>query len=250
MQSEADRRHVDALMRPHVIGSTPNFRREELIEFISSKNGGSSPDAILENIRAEVVKPKKETHAPPTSQLEPAVQLKYPTAVWVPCAGCNQEHVVKEDLVKTGQPLFCAACAGKLQARQKQVNDELTKWCNQPGLNEKYYDCEYNNQKMLAYIMQRKGGTVTVQTMNEAMRALDAELLKRLTVEQVRQMTDKQFDERARLEGSYQTNILGGIDLATMRQGQPRGESIIHSSNKIRFRELPLKGISSQSGRI
>jgi hypothetical protein len=42
-------RHVDWLMRAHTIGSTPNWNRQNLIEYIASCNNGTDPDQIVRN---------------------------------------------------------------------------------------------------------------------------------------------------------------------------------------------------------
>jgi hypothetical protein len=36
-------------MKAHVIGSTPNWKRQELIEYITSCNGGTAPDQLVRN---------------------------------------------------------------------------------------------------------------------------------------------------------------------------------------------------------
>src|SRR6266478_9892369 len=108
-----DIRYVGALMRAHTIGSTPHWNRQELIAFITDRNGGVEPDQLLKNMQERAANAAKPTHALPTSETIdqktgkrlPREAPKRRVAVFVPCFACGKDVAVPED--KADSRIWC-----------------------------------------------------------------------------------------------------------------------------------------------
>jgi endogenous inhibitor of DNA gyrase (YacG/DUF329 family) len=238
LKSESDRRAAMGLMRAH-LQFHHHYNREELIKFISDRNFGKSIEDIVSELKAAVAAANKPKHAPPTSKpVEPA---KPPVAVVVSCPVCGGRAIATEAEAASGEPIFCSKkCQETGTNRWQLIQQQCEKWIT--GMDGKYIECAHNDNKMIEYIRQNCNSTVTQQNLNKAYQVLTArgELLQPLTPQQIRAMSDKEFDTRARLEGSYETGTMGGVDLSTFQTNRP--QPTVHSSNKTRTFNLPLLG--------
>jgi hypothetical protein len=238
-----DRRHIEALMKAHSTGSTPNWNRQELIAFIASRNGGTSPDQIVRNRDDRVAQSQKPTHAPPTSA--PPEPSKRRVAVFVPCFSCGRDVAIPED--KADQTVFCSdACRNKTQMNQSAAVVELTKFMEEVGTA--FYDCDHNTNLMINYLRDHKL-TLKSESLLDAFLALrsSGQLLTTLTADQIRDFSPAEYDRRSKLENSDQTGVMGGVDLKTMQM--KKGAPSIHSSNSVKTFDLPRQGYTGGAGR-
>ncbi len=248
-----DFRAVEYLMRAHLLSQrvprdqsnpgTPNWGRQDLIEMLMLKNGGQSPDDFVRNRDASVARKAaaEAAYTPPPTQT-PAAKRRA-AIIMTACAQCGCDTQVAEDRLDEAErnnwPVFCSVqCQNKKKAEVNMLGVESQKFLKQVG--KQYYDCGYNGQILLGYLQKFKK-PVTAATLLEAFAALRPQLLPPLTADQIFAMTDKEFDQRARQEDSYTTNFMGGVDLTTLTK---TAETTIHSSNKVRFRDLPRMGVA------
>jgi hypothetical protein len=198
-------------------------------------------------VQFELTQPPKETHAPPTSA--PPEPPKRRVVVYTSCTTCGRDDVAiaEDDLNEAeakGWPIFCSVeCQQQKKKNLDNMITESDKFLQAVGA--RYYNCEVNTKKLLAYLVEQKK-KVTSENLLNAFITIQDQLLKPLTPDDIRAMTDAEFDTRARLEGSYQSNVMGGVDLYTLQVKKP--EATMHSSNKIRTYDLQRQGFVGQGG--
>jgi len=164
----SDMRHVGALMRAHVSGSTPNWNREELIAFITVRNGGTPPDQILENMASAQLRKEVETKQPVQQdgvvlrvidlgkQGQPAPQDPR-AAMFVNCATCNKQIAVPA--AQANQPAFCSQkCFGA--AKNQAANDEHAMLVFMQSTPQ-FYPCEVNFKEIGDQLERWKKTNVT-----------------------------------------------------------------------------------------
>jgi hypothetical protein len=250
-----DIRHVNALMRAHVTGSTPNWNRQELIAFIAARNGGTPPDQILENMAAAALRKQTSStlqqdgggavlryidlSAPKTAPQNPYI------VVAVQCHGnCGQRvHVTVGDLNKFGVA-YCPRCAPAAAAAIQPEADMAKAYQDFLEQVPQFYPSPTNIQMISNEIERRKVARVTPDVLLDIYLALRPQLLGRLTPEDVRAMTSVQYEARLQQDPG-----MGGVNLDEAHEGQKRGEATIHSSNKQRFgQSFERTGVSSRVG--
>jgi hypothetical protein len=216
-----DIRYVGSLMRAHIIGSTRDWNRQELIAFITDRNGGVPPDQIIKNAKERAANPRP-THAPPTSAPAPPPQRVY--LVRVPCAACAV--AVPED--KADSRVWCdQACMDKSNRLQNSAVNELTKFMGEVGTA--FYDCQFNTDLMGGYLRDHTKA-ITKESLWEAFLALRGQLLTTLTPKQLNDMTADEQLAREKIDPG-----LGGCNLEEVRkfasQTRGRGVAMSHNSN-------------------
>lgn len=233
----------------HTQGGTPNWNRQSMIEYIAACNGGTSPDDIVRARDARVAAAQQPK--PETTQANGAVAVRIidlskqgqpqtatpPNAmVAVPCFVCRKDVPVRFD--QSHKKVWCdESCYQKSVGQQNSAINELQKFMETVG--SRYYDIDYNSNLIMAWLRDHRKN-VTEQDLLDAFFALKGQLLGRLTPEQISQMLPDEFQKRSDLERSDVTGIMGGVDLSTMRK---RPEPTLHSSNKLKFNQLPQQGV-------
>lgn len=243
--NSADVRHVDALMRAHVTGSTRDWNRQELIAFIAARNGGTLPDQVVENMAAASARKQQATQNQPQdggglavriidlSEASKPAPANPRAAVFVDCVICRKEIAVPES--KSHEPVFCSqGCKDRAAAKTNAATRALETFVTEVP---QFYICDYNENLLLNYLKGRGVTELTSEVLLDAYLNLRGQLLHRLTPDAIRDMTPEEFDKRSKQEPG---DIMGGVDLNTMKV--QKGEPSIHSSNKVKTYDLPPQG--------
>lgn len=243
-----DQRHVAHLMK------SPEYFRQDIIDFISSRHGGTSPDDIVSNMQQAAA--RKREAAQKQSQDNGGVAVRIidlseaskpapanpRAAVFVDCAICRKEIAVPES--KSHEPAFCStACFQKAQAKQTDAVGELEKFMAFVG--NSYYDCEPNTEAMTQYL-RNHSKPITSDNLLDAYLALrnSGQLLMPLSVEEMDALTSAQFAAREKIDPE-----MGGA-IAAMNAATKTPETQHWSSNKQSFgQSFERTGVSSRVGR-
>lgn len=241
-------RAVDALMRAHTSGSTPNWDRDKLIALLMKEHGGVSPDQIgqhrVEQQRKRIEAQKKRADATSGQSVVKIVDLSaaskpaaaHPNMVIAAlCSGCGAKIMVTYAYLKATQFPTCDSCAPKVEVANKQVQEIMRAFIK---ATPDFYPIDSNIMALAHEADRRKLTSVSVSTLTDIYQALKAsgQLLGRLTAAQVRAMTSEQLEARVKVDPQ-----LGGADLAKAKEGQNRGAEINFSTNASRL--MPFKQV-------
>jgi hypothetical protein len=252
--NESDRRHVGSLMRAHLSGSTPDWNRQELIDFLAARNGNTPPDQILNNI-AEAQRRKVAATEQQPRHDGGGVMLKFidlskqnqlapqdpRAAVFIDCPVCGKQFAVP---VARKDSAYCSKQC--LQAATNQAaNDEAAMLVFMRQVPQFYPHLA--NFQALGAELERLGKTkVTAADILDAYENLNRQggLLRRLTDADVREMNSSELEKRIAIDPAC-----GGADLAKAKEGQNRGEFQVDQTNKTRLLPFRSDGSTSRTGR-
>jgi endogenous inhibitor of DNA gyrase (YacG/DUF329 family) len=251
--NDSDKRHVASLMRAHLSGSTPDWNRQELIDFLAARNGNTPPDQILSNIAEAQRRKVTATQQQPkrdgggvmlkfidlSKQSQPAQDPR--AAVFIDCPVCGKQFAVP---VAQKDSAYCSKQC--LQAATQQAaNDEAAMLVFMRQIPQ-FYPHPANFQT-LGNELERLGKTkVTAADILDAYQNLDRQgsLLRRLSDADVREMNSSELEKRIAIDPAC-----GGADLAKAKEGQSRGEFQVDQTNKTRLLPFRSDGSTSRTGR-
>src|ERR1700678_164191 len=250
----SDMRHVGALMRAHVSGSTPNWNREELIAFLTARNGGTPPDQILENMASAQVRKEVETKQPVQQDgvvlrvidLSQQGKAPAPSPLALYAHACNGGCGVRlalplGEIQANAKSCWCANCQPKAQKRYDVAVALKASFVTK--MAGAYYDHPQNDQIFNAEIQRRGLVNPTLGDLVEMFVERRADMLLPLTDADVRGMDSSELAKRIAIDPAC-----GGANLAKAKEGQNRGEQQIHSTNETRLRPFAAEGTSGRQG--
>jgi hypothetical protein len=176
-----------------------------------------------------------------SQQGKPAEQAPN-TLVAVGCGECGIRLSITLAELQEHGGAYCPKCITGAAKKIENLESAFAEFVQTVGT--KLYPIQSNIDAMLAEINRRKITAPTADNFLDVFLALQPQLLGRLTEEDVRNMKSWEYEARLRIDPG-----MGGVDLEKYREGQPRGEASIHSSNKVKTFDLGARGISSQAGR-
>jgi endogenous inhibitor of DNA gyrase (YacG/DUF329 family) len=251
--NDSDKRHVASLMRAHLSGSTPDWNRQELIDFLAARNGNTPPDQILNNI-AEAQRRKVAATQQQAKQDGGGVMLKFidlskqsqpaqdpRAAVFIDCPVCGKQFAVP---VAQKDSAYCSKQCFQASKNQASNDEHAMRVFMQS--TPQFYPCAVNFQALGNELERLKKTNISDTDILAAYLNLNRQgkLLKRLTDADLRAMSSADVAAREKIDPGF-----GGLKLVQEGQRHLQGAFQIDQTNESRFLPFRSDGSTSRSGR-
>ena len=244
-----DQRHLGFLMR------SPEYFRNDIIQFITAK-AGREPDDIVQGIVAAQMRREQEAKKPaPVATDSVAVRIidlsqqakaPAPSPLALYAHACNGGCGIRlalplGEIEANAKSCWCVNCLPKAQKRYDAGMALKSSFVSK--MAGVYYDHPQNDQIINAEIQRRGLVNPTLGDLVEIFVERKKDMLLPLTDADLRAMSSSELEARTNIDPN-----LGGADLTKAREGQNRGEQIIHSTNETRLRPFVAEGVSGRKG--
>ena len=157
------------------------------------------------------------------------------TAILVGCTGCGIRVTVTLGELQSGGAAYCPKCLNQATVNANAIDKAVELFLREVP---SFYPHPENLMFLAAECERKKISVPTINNLTEIYAEIRSQMpFKRLTEAEGRAMTSQQWDELIRKDPGA-----GGLNLDAVKEGQKRGMTTIHSSNKTRTFDLPRQG--------
>jgi hypothetical protein len=228
--------------------------KPELAEQYFTRTFGKTADQIIQEISTIQIERAKPKPAPIATDsvavriidLSQQGKAPAPSPLALYAHACNGGCGVRlalplGEIEANAKSCWCVNCLPKAQKRYDAGMALKASFVSK--MAGVYYDHPQNDQIFNAEIQRRGLVNPTLGDLVEIFVERKKDMLLPLTPADLQAMSSTELEARTKIDPN-----LGGADLTKAREGQNRGEQIIHSTNETRLRPFVDEGVSGRKG--
>ena len=228
--------------------------KPELAEQYFTRTFGKTADQIIQEISTIQIERAKPKPAPIATDsvavriidLSQQGKAPAPSPLALYAHACNGGCGVRlalplGEIEANAKSCWCVNCLPKAQKRYDAGMALKASFVSK--MAGVYYDHPQNDQIFNAEIQRRGLVNPTLGDLVEIFVERKKDMLLPLTDADLRAMSSSELEARTKIDPN-----LGAADLTKAREGQNRGEQIIHSTNETRLRPFVDEGVSGRKG--